>query len=104
MKNIDRPLDTFARRHLGPSPSDVKKMLKTMGYSDLNAFIEELVPPNILKRRPLKLEAPSKGFCEQEMLQHLEKIANKNHYKVKNFIGKGYYGTDFTTGYTKKPA
>lgn len=93
LKNIDRPLDTFARRHLGPSPSDVKKMLKTMGYSDLNAFIEELVPPNILKRRPLKLEAPSKGFCEQEMLQHLEKIANKNHYKVKNFIGKGYYGT-----------
>ncbi|CAI4691158.1 glycine decarboxylase subunit P [Saccharomyces cerevisiae] len=93
LKNIDRPLDTFARRHLGPSPSDVKKMLKTMGYSDLNAFIEELVPPNILKRRPLKLEAPNKGFCEQEMLQHLEKIANKNHYKVKNFIGKGYYGT-----------
>ena len=26
LKNIDRPLDTFARRHLGPSPSDVKKM------------------------------------------------------------------------------
>lgn len=93
LKNIDRPLDTFPRRHLGPSPNDVKKMLKTMDYDDLNAFVEELVPPNILKKRSLKLEAPSKGYCEQEMLQHLEEIANKNSYKVKNFIGKGYYGT-----------
>lgn len=90
---LDRPLDSFARRHLGPSPENVKHMLCTMGYNDLDSFINSLVPANILKKRPLKLEAPSEGFGEQEMLAHMEAVANKNKYKVKNLIGKGYYGT-----------
>lgn len=93
VKSLERPLDTFARRHLGPSPENVKLMLNTMKYEDLDSFINSLVPSNILKKRSLKLEAPQKGFGEQEMLAHMEEIANKNKYKVKNFIGQGYYGT-----------
>lgn len=92
-KMLDRPLDSFARRHLGPSPKNVAYMLKTMGYEDLDGFVNSLVPPDILKKRPLLLEAPAEGFGEQEMLEHMEQIANKNKYKVKNLIGKGYYGT-----------
>ncbi|KAM3159553.1 Glycine cleavage system P protein [Lachancea thermotolerans] len=87
------PLDTFQRRHLGPNPDNVQDMLKTMGYEDLDKFIETLVPPQVLERRPLQLEAPQKGFSEQEMLQHLQEIANKNKFQARNFIGKGYYGT-----------
>lgn len=91
--SLDRPLDSFPRRHLGPSPENVEYMLKSMDYKGLNSFVEALVPSNILKKRSLELEAPVKGFGEQEMLEHMAKIAEKNHYKVRNFIGKGYYGT-----------
>lgn len=93
LTDLSRPLDTFARRHLGPTPDNVKNMLQTMGYKDLDGFISSVVPPTILEKRPLKLEAPAKGFTEQQMLQKLEEVANKNNYKVRNFIGKGYYGT-----------
>lgn len=87
------PLDTFQRRHLGPSPDNVQQMLQSMGYEDLNKFISDVVPSPVLEKRTLKLEAPQKGFTEQEMVQHMLEIANKNKYKVRNFIGKGYYGT-----------
>lgn len=92
-KSLEEPLDTFPRRHLGPSPKNVEYMLETMEYRGLNAFVEAMVPANILKKRPLELEAPLRGFGEQEMLEHMAKIAEKNRYKVRNFIGKGYYGT-----------
>lgn len=90
---LDRPLDSFARRHLGPSPKNVEYMLKKMDYKGLDGFVEALVPANILKKRSLALEAPASGFGEQEMLEHMAQIAEKNNYKVRNFIGKGYYGT-----------
>lgn len=92
-KNLDLPLDRFARRHLGPSPANVEHMLKVAGYQGLDSFVEALVPPNILKKRALAVEAPQQGLGEQQMLEHMAKIAEKNNYKVRNFIGKGYYGT-----------
>lgn len=92
-RNLDLPLDRFARRHLGPSPANVEHMLKTVGYRGLDSFVEALVPPNILKKRALDFEAPQQGFGEQQMLEHMAEIAEKNAYKVRNFIGKGYYGT-----------
>ncbi|AQZ13198.1 GCV2 (YMR189W) [Zygosaccharomyces parabailii] len=91
--DLDRALDSFPRRHLGPSPKDVEQMLKVTGFSDLNSFVESVVPSSVLQKRALNLEAPSRGFSEQEMISHLEEIANKNQYRVKNLIGKGYYGT-----------
>ncbi|SCW00390.1 LAFE_0C03136g1_1 [Lachancea fermentati] len=86
-------LDTFQRRHLGPSTTNVSDMLKTMGYKDLDLFISQVIPPQVLSKRALKLEAPVKGYTEQEMLKCLHEVANKNKWNVKNFIGKGYYGT-----------
>ncbi|GAV54600.1 hypothetical protein ZYGR_0AN00680 [Zygosaccharomyces rouxii] len=91
--DLDRPLDEFPRRHLGPSPKDLQKMLKTVGFEDLNSFVESVVPKNVLKKRALELDAPERGYSEMEMIGHLKELANKNRYEVKNFIGKGYYGT-----------
>ncbi|CAL9738499.1 glycine dehydrogenase (decarboxylating), mitochondrial [Monosporozyma servazzii] len=91
--NLSQPLDTFLRRHMGPSPSDTDKMLKTMGFKDLTEFVKSVIPPQILELNPLQLEAPQDGYTEQELLKHMTEIANKNNYKVKNLIGKGYYGT-----------
>ena len=92
--DASRPLDTFARRHLGPSPDNVNQMLKKMGYNDLDSFIGSVIPPNVLKMRPLKFKSsPKGGFTEHEMIENLTQLGEKNKYKVKNLIGKGYYGT-----------
>lgn len=91
--NLNKPLDTFLRRHIGPSPSDIQKMLNTLGFKDLADFVKAVIPPQILQLKPLSLDAPQEGYTEQEMLKHIEYLANKNNYKVKNLIGKGYYGT-----------
>lgn len=85
-------LDTFARRHLGPSPEDTEAMLAKLGYKDLDEFLEKAVPEHVLFKRKLKIE-PENGYSELEMLEHLEGLAAKNKI-VKSFIGKGYYGTN----------
>ncbi|ODV80961.1 glycine cleavage system protein [Suhomyces tanzawaensis NRRL Y-17324] len=84
-------LDTFARRHIGPTPENVKTMLSTLGYSDLDEFLSKAIPEHILFKRKLKVQ-PEQGFTESEMLDHLHEIANKNKI-VKSYIGKGYAGT-----------
>ncbi|CAK9435877.1 uncharacterized protein LODBEIA_P05190 [Lodderomyces beijingensis] len=84
-------LDTFARRHIGPTPANVRYMLETLGYSDLDEFLSNAVPEHILIKRKLQVQ-PQQGFTEQEMLKHLHSIADKNKI-YKSFIGKGYAGT-----------
>ncbi|KAG0668174.1 glycine decarboxylase subunit P [Maudiozyma exigua] len=92
-KDLSRELDGFLKRHIGPSPTDIQRMLSTLKYDDLSTFISNVIPKNVLQMKPLKLNAPDLGYTEQEMLKELNKIANLNNFKVKNLIGKGYYGT-----------
>lgn len=89
-KNLNG-LDTFTRRHIGPKPSDVSKMLKDVNSNDLEEFIGKVVPENVLVRRPLNIQ-PLNGFTETEMLENLKQYASKNKI-LKTYIGKGYYGT-----------
>ena len=84
-------LDTFARRHIGPTPKSVEKMLSTLGYSNLDEFLSSAVPEHVLIKRKLQIQ-PNQGFTEQEMLKHLHELAGKNKI-YKSFIGKGYAGT-----------
>ncbi|GME75428.1 unnamed protein product [Ambrosiozyma monospora] len=84
-------LDTFARRHLGPSPENVEKMLAQVGAEDIDSFIGGVVPDNVLVKRKLNIE-PLNGYSESGMLKRLKEIASKNKV-LKSYIGKGYYGT-----------
>lgn len=84
-------LDTFARRHFGPTPDNVAHMLKSLGYKDMDEFLTALIPPHVLVKRPLKV-LPQEGYTEQQMLKHLHDLAGKNRI-AKSFIGKGYHGT-----------
>ncbi|GMG20884.1 unnamed protein product [Ambrosiozyma monospora] len=84
-------LDTFARRHLGPSPENVEKMLAQVGAKDIDSFIGGVVPDNVLVKRKLNIE-PLDGYSESGMLKRLKEIASKNKV-LKSYIGKGYYGT-----------
>lgn len=84
-------LDTFARRHFGPSPPEVAHMLDTVGYEDMDDFLSATIPPHVLVKRALQVE-PQNGYTELEMLAHLAALAGKNHV-ARSLIGRGYYGT-----------
>jgi glycine dehydrogenase len=89
LENPFAPLDTFARRHMGPQPEDVATMLELLGYASLDDLVEAVVPPAIRLRRPLELPA-AKG--EREALEALRAIMDQNKV-FRSFIGQGYYDT-----------
>ncbi|MBX7157797.1 MAG: aminomethyl-transferring glycine dehydrogenase [Verrucomicrobiae bacterium] len=78
---------TFLDRHLGPNSSEQEEMLKSLGYSSMDAFIEALVPRAIVTHSPLQLPEPA---SEQEALEELRTIAEKNRV-AKSYLGMGYY-------------
>ena len=86
--NLD-PLDQFARRHIGPSPDDLKPMLDQIGVSSLDALIDEAIPASIRLSQPLDLP-PAES--ESQYLTRLKEIARKNKV-FRSFIGLGYYDT-----------
>jgi len=83
------PLDTFARRHIGPQPEEVETMLELLGYASLDDLADAVVPPGIRLRRPLDLPA-AKG--EREAIEALRGIMGQNKV-FRSFIGQGYYDT-----------
>jgi glycine dehydrogenase len=81
--------DDFSRRHIGPSPADIRDMLSTIGASDIGELISQTVPDAIRQAAPLALAA---GISETDALQKLRIIADKNKIFT-SLIGQGYYGT-----------
>lgn len=82
-------VDTFARRHMGPSAADAKNMLATIGFQDFDGLAVSTIPPNILSDKELDLE-PS--MTESEAITRLKIHTSKNKV-MKSFIGAGYYDT-----------
>ena len=78
--------DRFASRHLGPDPDDVREMLKVVGYSSLDAFIDAVIPEDIRFRKPLGIPA---ARSEREALAALRTLASKNQV-FRSYIGMGY--------------
>ena len=79
------PATTFARRHIGPSPSDVAAMLKAVGASSLSALMAETLPASIRQRDPLDL---GRALSETEALAHMRELASKNQVFT-SLIGQG---------------
>ena len=77
----------FVRRHIGPSDIDQQAMLDSIGLTDLNALIRQVVPENILSTDRLALDA---GINEADALEELAAIAAKNVVN-KSLLGQGYY-------------
>ncbi len=51
------PLDTFARRHIGPGDAECAAMLRALGLGSMEELIDRAVPASIRLRRPLDLPA-----------------------------------------------
>jgi glycine dehydrogenase len=92
------PLDTFARRHIGPTPDSTEQMLKALDppVSSLDEFVKQVLPSDILSSSDLDIDSTSngseEGFTESQLLARLREIASQNKI-VRSYIGCGYAGT-----------
>ena len=83
------PYDFANRRHIGPSPAEMARMLEVIGVESLDQLIDETVPKEIRQAEPLDF---GKAKSERELLHHMRKVAGKNKVYT-SLIGQGYYGT-----------
>lgn len=105
--NVYAPLDTFARRHIGPTPSSTEHMLEALDppAKSLDDFVKQVLPTNILSAKDLKIEGPLRntpqgtkeslsqdGFSESQLIARLQSIASGNEI-MRSYIGCGYAGT-----------
>jgi glycine dehydrogenase len=82
-----QPLDTFARRHIGPSETDVASMLKALACGSLDQLIERAIPASIRIQAELQLPNP---VSEGSTLKQLKQMAAHNQV-WRSFIGMGYH-------------
>jgi len=83
------PYDFANRRHIGPSPQEMDKMLQIVGAPSLDALIEQTIPASIRQAEPLDF---GKALSERELLYRMRVTASKNRV-LSSLIGQGYYGT-----------
>ena len=79
----------FIQRHIGPKESDVKEMLKDLGYEKMSDFISQVIPQNIVSKNVPKI---GNGISEYQILQNLKKTMTKNRV-FKTFLGMGFHDT-----------
>ncbi|MBF99539.1 MAG: hypothetical protein CMI36_11150, partial [Owenweeksia sp.] len=77
--------DSFAYRHIGPRPHEVKEMLDTIGVSSLDELIDQTIPKGIRLKKPLQLSDP---MGENEFINRIRDLGRKNKV-FKTYIGLG---------------
>ncbi|KAL9608419.1 MAG: hypothetical protein Q9167_006750 [Letrouitia subvulpina] len=96
-KTVLNPLDTFPRRHIGPSSSNAQRMLGALDppAKSIDDFVKQVLPKNILNSHDLQVnDSPEgqDGFSESQLIKRLRQIADGNQV-MRNYIGCGYAGT-----------
>ncbi len=86
---FSNPTVNFARRHIGPTPQDVARMLDTVGYDSVEALMDAAIPTSIRFHGTLDLPAPA---SEEEAIAELRGFADRNRV-LTPMIGLGYHGT-----------
>lgn len=81
--------NNFFQRHIGPSESQIQKMLDELGLKSLDELIARVIPSSIKNETPLPF---FEGINEFELVQKMKELGAKNKI-YKSFIGLGYYGT-----------
>jgi glycine dehydrogenase len=80
---------SFISRHIGPNVDEQQIMLDSLGYKDLDGFINAVIPNDLLSQTGT---TGATTIPEHKALQSISKIASKNKL-FKNYIGMGYYET-----------
>ncbi len=47
------PYDFANRRHIGPSPQEMEKMLEHLGLNSIDQLIDQTIPPSIRQKKLL---------------------------------------------------
>ena len=84
------PLDTFVQRHIGPDAGEQQKMLKTIGYDSLDAFVDASVPPSIRLPASTGDDVVIPSLSESELFKRARTLAQANK-PFKSYIGMGYH-------------
>ncbi|UPJ52181.1 aminomethyl-transferring glycine dehydrogenase [Bradyrhizobium sp. 200] len=79
----------FVRRHIGPSPRDIRAMLESVGANSLGELMGQTLPSSIRQKAPLDL---GPALSETEALAHMRELAAQNEVFT-SLIGQGYSGT-----------
>jgi glycine dehydrogenase len=82
-------MTAFARRHIGASPDEQRRMLDTIGYDSVDELMDAAIPEVI--RSTGRLELPD-AATEAEAIAELRALAAANRPLV-SMIGLGYHGT-----------
>src|SRR6202051_4572132 len=89
LKHLNEAAPNFVRRHIGPSPRDIKAMLETVGAKSLSALMGQTLPSSIRQQAPLDV---GRALSETEALAHMGELAAQNQVFT-SLIGQGYSGT-----------
>ncbi|MGH3444472.1 MAG: glycine dehydrogenase (aminomethyl-transferring), partial [Nocardioidaceae bacterium] len=81
--------DAFVRRHIGPDPTQIDRMLEVVGFESLEALMAAAVPAGIRSADALDLPA---ALTEREAARRLSDLADANDV-YEPMIGLGYHGT-----------
>ncbi|KIY66880.1 glycine dehydrogenase [Cylindrobasidium torrendii FP15055 ss-10] len=84
------PLDTFQERHIGPNEEEVAAMLDKVGYSDLESFVADTVPPGIRVASTEISNETIPALTESELLARAKALGAENK-PFKSYIGAGYH-------------
>ena len=82
-------MSKFSSRHIGPNQKEQSNMLNKIGCQSISELVEKTIPSHIRLNRELSV---NKAMTEQEYLQHITDLGNKNKVN-KSFIGLGYHET-----------
>ncbi|MFT5860890.1 MAG: glycine dehydrogenase [Flavobacteriaceae bacterium] len=82
-------MNNFSRRHIGPDAKERTEMLSVIGVPSINELIDKTIPAHIRLNRELAI---SSAMSEQEYLNHITELGNKNKL-FKSYIGLGYSET-----------
>ena len=84
-KEYNKP-DSFLKRHIGPSETELAKTLNSLKLSSLEKLTHKILPAEINKTESFSLPAP---VTESELLRQAQQKAKKNKM-FKSYIGMGY--------------
>ena len=79
----------FVARHIGPTPSQIERMLATIGVGSLDELIGQAVPASIRFDGTLDLPGPA---SERDVIAELRGLAGQNRV-LTSLIGMGYTNT-----------
>ena len=65
--------EKFAHRHIGPNPTELNIILKTIGVESVEELLNQTIPDNIRLQKDLNIPA---GISEMEVLNEIKKLSS----------------------------